>query len=76
MANVLIRNVPDEVVAAIDSYAERLGLSRAELLRRFLDEQAQRGRASGRTHTVHDLKAASARLQGVLDEQLMRDAWS
>ncbi len=34
MTDVLIRNVPDDVVSAIEAKAKRLGLSRTEYLRR------------------------------------------
>lgn len=40
MADLLIRDVPDEVVAAIDARAGRLGLSRTEFLRRQLAREA------------------------------------
>ncbi|MDP3971336.1 MAG: ribbon-helix-helix protein, CopG family [Candidatus Nanopelagicales bacterium] len=36
MTDVLIRDLPDDVIAAIDRNAERLGLSRNEYLRRQL----------------------------------------
>ncbi len=36
MADILIREVPEDVVAAIDNKAQRLGLSRTEYLRRTL----------------------------------------
>ena len=36
MTDVLIRDVPDDVVDAIDSHAQQLGLSRSEYLRRQL----------------------------------------
>ncbi len=34
MADLLIRNVDDAAVAAIDAHDERMGIYRAELLRR------------------------------------------
>ena len=36
MPDILIRDVPDDVVAAIDAKAQRAGLSRTEYLRRAL----------------------------------------
>ncbi len=36
MADILIREVPEGVIAAIDEKAKRLGLSRSEYLRRTL----------------------------------------
>ncbi len=41
MTDILIRDVPDEVVAALDANAQRAGLTRAEFLRRVLAEQRQ-----------------------------------
>jgi plasmid stability protein len=40
MTDMLIRDVPDEVVAAIDARASRLGLSRSEYVRRRLAQDA------------------------------------
>jgi len=40
MANILIRDVPDKVLAAIDAKAKRVGLSRTEYLRRALEARA------------------------------------
>lgn len=39
MTDILIRDVPDDVVAAIDAHAQRAGLTRAEYLRRLLADQ-------------------------------------
>ena len=36
MTNILIRDVPEDVIAAIDAKAQRVGLSRTEYLRRTL----------------------------------------
>jgi plasmid stability protein len=40
MTDVLIRDVPDEVLAAVDVRAGRLGLSRSEYVRRRLAQDA------------------------------------
>jgi hypothetical protein len=40
MTDVLIRDVPEEVVAVLDAHAARLGLSRTEYLRRRLAQDA------------------------------------
>jgi hypothetical protein len=42
MSDVLIRDVPVEVLAVIDHRASRLGLSRNEYLRRQLSQDAGR----------------------------------
>ena len=38
MTDILIRDVPEDVIAAIDTKAQRLGLSRTEYLRRTLTD--------------------------------------
>lgn len=40
MADVLIRDVPEDVLAGVDAHAARLGLSRAEYIRRRLTADA------------------------------------
>lgn len=42
MADILIRDVPDAVITALDKRASALGITRAELLRRDLQQSAQR----------------------------------
>lgn len=72
MADLLIRDVPDDVVAAIDNKARRLGISRSEYLRRALvREQATTG---GRV-TVDDLARFSELFADLADEGVMRAAW-
>jgi Ribbon-helix-helix protein, copG family len=41
MGDVLIRGVPDDVLAALDQRATRLGLSRTEYIRRRLAQDAR-----------------------------------
>jgi len=72
MTDLLIRDVPEEVVAAIDGKARRLGISRSEYLRRALvREQAN----SGERVTVDDLARFSERFADLADEGVMRSAW-
>jgi plasmid stability protein len=73
MTDVLIRNVPDEDLARIDKRAAQLGLSRGEYLRRRITQVAARD--EGRL-TVADLQGAATRSQDLLDDDVMRDAWS
>ena len=40
MTDVLIRDVPDDVIATVDAHASRLGLSRSEYVRRRLAQDA------------------------------------
>jgi plasmid stability protein len=72
MTDLLIRNVPDEVVSAIDSRAQRLGLSRAEYLRRVL---ARERPAAGATVTVEDLARSAETFADLDDPEIMRRAW-
>jgi len=44
MSDVLIRDVPDDVLAALDLLSTRLGLSRTEYIRRRLAQDAQTAR--------------------------------
>lgn len=39
MTDILIRDVPEEVLAAIDARAKRMGLSRTAYLRRALERE-------------------------------------
>jgi plasmid stability protein len=71
--DVLIRDLPDEVVAAIDAKAQRLGLSRNEYLRRQLTgaSHAERPRV-----TVEDLQRSARTFADVEDPEVMVGAWS
>ena len=73
MTNILIRDVPDEVVAAIDSKAKRMGLSRTEYLRRALERE--RAQASAPVTTDHFARLAE-RTADLDDPDVMADAWS
>ena len=72
MTDLLIRDVPDDVVAAIDADAGRLGLSRSEYLRRTL---ARAAKASGGAMTVADLAWFESAFADLADEEVMREAW-
>lgn len=68
MTDVLVRNVPDDVLTRIDEHA-RLGLSRGEYLRRQIAKEAARGSEPA---TVEQFD----KFADLADERLMRDAWS
>lgn len=70
--DMVIRNLEVEVVYAIDQQAERLGLSRAEFVRRELASVAQRGSAEV---TVEDLAGFADRFGDLADEDVMAGAW-
>ena len=74
MPDVLVRDVPEDVVAAIDAHAARLGLSRNEYLRRRLRQDA---RVTGDNSVgAGDLRAFADRFADLADPSVMRDAWS
>ncbi|HEY5230277.1 MAG TPA: ribbon-helix-helix protein, CopG family [Galbitalea sp.] len=69
---MLIRDLPDDVVAAIDAIAQKLGLSRAEYVRRQLISDARR---STEPVTVEDFRHLSEILVDLGDPEVMRGAW-
>ena len=73
MTDVLIRNVPDDVIEAIESKAKRLGLSRSEYLRQTLARETAFD-ATG--VTVDDLESFAERCADLGDPEVMRLAWS
>lgn len=73
MADILIRDVPDEVVAAIDRKAQRTGLSRTEYLRRALARERQE---AGGTVTAPDLEWFAVTFADLDDDEVMQQAWS
>jgi len=72
MADLLIRDIPDEVVAAIDAKARRIGVSRSEFVRRTL---ARENTTSSGAVTADDLVRFSGRFADLADEEVMRRAW-
>jgi hypothetical protein len=72
MTDLLIRDVPEEVLAAIDERAQRLGLSRVEYLRRTLAREAA---IIPLAVTPADLRRFSDRFADLADPQIMRQAW-
>ena len=72
MKDVLVRDVPEEVVAALDARASRLGLSRSEYLRRRL---AQESSAGAGPVTAEHLRAFSETFGDLADPDVMRGAW-
>ncbi|MDY6811968.1 antitoxin [Gordonia sp. HNM0687] len=72
MSDILIRDVPDDVLAAIDARAAQLGLSRTQYLRRKLAQDAQ---VEAGEVTVDDLRSFGSRFANLADDELMSDAW-
>ena len=73
MADILIRDVPEEVLAALDAKARRAGLSRTEYIRRTLARE--RSDAEGVVR-VDDLVAFKETFADLDDPEIMRQAWS
>jgi len=72
MTDVLIRDVPDEVIAAVDAHASRLGLSRSEYVRRRL---AQDAAAAGSPVSARDLARFAEVFGDLADPEVMSRAW-
>ncbi len=72
-SNILIRDVPEDDLARIDAHAARLGISRNEYLQRRLHQDARR---VSTTVTMEDLAEFGELSADLLDETVMRDAWS
>lgn len=73
MTDILIRGVPDEVLAAIDAKAKRVGLSRTEYLRRALERERTEGSVPV---TAEQLEAAASLARDLDDPEAMAGAWS
>ena len=72
MTDVLIRDVPDHVVSAIDAKAKRLGLSRTEYLRRQMLRVASTG---DEPVTVESLREFARTFSDLADPEVMSGAW-
>jgi hypothetical protein len=72
MTDVLIRDVPDDVIAALDSHASRLGISRTEYVRRRL---AQDAAMSESAVSVRDLQRFTRTFGDLADPDVMSQAW-
>jgi hypothetical protein len=72
MSDMLIRDVPEDVLAAIDTNAARLGLSRSEYVRRELARVAQRSASSV---TTDDLKRFVNTFSDLANADVMDQAW-
>ena len=72
MSDVLIRDIPDDVLAALDVLAERLGLSRTEYIRRRLAQDARAARVSV---TTDDWRRFADDYRDLGDAAVMKRAW-
>lgn len=69
MTDILIRDVPAEVVAALDSNAQRSGQTRAEYLRRLLADQ------HGPALTREQMHRFAERTADLGNPEVMAAAW-
>jgi plasmid stability protein len=72
MTDVLVRDVPDEVITALDARAARLGLSRSEYLRRRL---AQEATGNAQPMTAAHLTDFAETFADLADPEVMKGAW-
>lgn len=72
VTDMLIRDVPDEVLAAVDARAGRLGLSRSEYVRRRLAQDAAVPEAAV---TAADLDRFGQLFADLDDPEIMDRAW-
>ncbi len=73
MTDILIRDVPGDVVKAIEANARRAGLSRAEYLRRALGRERQ---VPDNEVSVETLDRFCEKVADLSDPDVMRAAWS
>lgn len=75
MTDILIRDVSDDVVAAIDAKASRVGLSRAEYLRRALERERTPAPDSDPVTASH-LQRFADLASNLDDPEVMSGAWT
>lgn len=73
VADLLLRDVPADVLAAVDGHAKRLGLSRAAYLRRVLERERA---AASRSTSSDDLDRVTRLAADLDDPDVMSGAWS
>jgi hypothetical protein len=72
MTDILIRDVPDDVVSSIEEKAKRLGLSRTEYLRRRMTAWAN---VSDEPVTRESWAQFAELTQDLRDPAVMKGAW-
>jgi hypothetical protein len=72
MSDILIRDVPDDILAAIDAKARKAGLSRTEYLRRTLARERNENISDC---SVDDLARFADTFSDLGDTEVMGDAW-
>ena len=72
MTDMLIPDVPGDVIAALDAHAGRLGLSRSEYIRRVLAQDAARPASPV---SVQDLARFTEIFGDLADPHVLSQAW-
>jgi hypothetical protein len=72
VSDVLIRDIPDDVLAAIDAHAARLGVSRSEYIRRRLAQDTADDRV---VVDVAALRSFADTFVDLGDPAVMSGAW-
>lgn len=72
MSEILIRGIPDDVLAVLDQLAARIGLSRTEHIRRRLIQDARAARISV---TPEDWSRFTDTYRDLGDPTVMDHAW-
>lgn len=72
MTDVLIRDVPDDVLAGVDARASKLGLSRVEYIRRRLAADAA---TTTKPVSVAQLRTLATKIADLADPEVMDAAW-
>ncbi|MFN0144515.1 MAG: ribbon-helix-helix protein, CopG family [Mycobacterium sp.] len=72
MSEILIRGIPDDVLAVLDQLAARIGLSRTEYIRRRLIQDARAARISV---TPDDWNRFTDTYRDLGDPTVMDHAW-
>ena len=73
MPDILIRDVPDDVIGLLEQKARRLGLSRTEYLRRVLVRDSTTASADA---TLEDWRSFAERHADLDDPDVIRQAWT
>ena len=77
MPDILIRDIPSDVIAAIETNARRAGLSQDEYLRKALERERIHEPAGSTTEvTLESLQRFSANFADLADSDVMHSAWS
>jgi Ribbon-helix-helix protein, copG family len=71
MPDILVRDIPENIVAAIDANAQRLGISRSEYLRRTLAREQR----PNQPLSAADLSDFCETFSDLADDDVMDAAW-